>query len=288
MDKIYELLLDKIDKKLSVRAFLCVIGILAVAILDYDKKILLESISTIKFLVISSVVIGLIYLLVVKRSVKEFIYEQDSREYENDNYTINCSKYEITINHIKSRVLWGGNPEIKFKIRNKTDEIIENLEGYIDLFSRDTCIIHEKIKIDYILPDLAREEMLLDNELAYRSWETAKFVLVENEGKIKVFSGDIRSSIPDIEYLLIKNKTWHVVKEKLRKPVPMINWLWNGGRHKIGKKRDNIIRKIKKIIYRILMIACGVIIIAVILLWMYMLGHEIYKWIILHVNTYLE
>lgn len=38
MDKIYELLLDKVDKKLSVGVFLCLIGILAVAILDYDKK----------------------------------------------------------------------------------------------------------------------------------------------------------------------------------------------------------------------------------------------------------
>lgn len=288
MDKIYELLLDKIDKKLSVKTFLCVTGILAVAILDYDKKILLESISTIKLLVISVVVIGLIYLLVIKKSVKKFIYEHDSREYENDNYTIDCSKYEITINHIKRHVLWGGKPEIKFKIRNKTNEIIEDLEGYIDLFFGETCIIHKKIKIDYILPDLAREEILLDNELAYRSWETAKFVLVENEGKIKVFSGGIQFLIQDIEYWLIKNKTWHVVKEKLRKPVLMINWLWNGGRHKIGKKRDNIIRKIKTIIYRIVMIACGVIIIVLIFLWMYMLGHEIYKWIILHVNTYLE
>jgi hypothetical protein len=176
---------------------------------------------------ILAVFIWLIYLLVAKRGIKKFIYRYAAREYEDDNYTIDCFKYEITIYHMKRCILWGRKPKIKFKIRNKTDKIIEDLEGYIDLFFGDTCIIHKKIKIDYILPNLAREEILLDNELAYRNWETAKFVLVENKGKMEAFSGGIRFLIPDIEYLLIKNKTCHVAKEKFRKPVSMINWLWS-------------------------------------------------------------
>lgn len=271
MDKLYELLLEKIDKKLSTRAFFCTGGILAVAGLDYSRKILLVSLDTIKFFLISIIVIWIIYLFIVKKSVKEFIYNAESREYSDDNYIIDCVKYEITIFHMKRRILWGGKPEIKFEIRNKTNEIIENLEGYIDLFFGGTCIIHKKIKIDYILPNLSKEEVLVDNELAYRSWETAKFVLVENGLVVDFFRGISRYKIIDIEYPLIKNKTIYVLKEKLKEFKNKVNWYWNS-----------------KVFYRILIIAIGVTIAVLILLWMYVLTNEIYRWIILHINTYLN
>lgn len=271
MDKFYELLLEKIDKKLSTRAFFCTGGVLAVAGLDYSRKILLVSLDTIKFFLFSIIVIWIIYLFIVKKSVKEFIYSDESREYSDDNYIIDCVSYEITIFHMKRRILWGGKPEIKFKITNKTNEIIENLEGYIDLFFRDTCIIHEKINVDYILPNLSKEEMLVDNELAYRSWEKAKFVLVENGLVVDFFRGVSKNKIIDIDHLLIKNKTIYILKENLKEFKNMINWYWKG-----------------KAFYRILIMAIGVTVAVLTLFWTYVLINEIYRWIILHINTYLN
>lgn len=287
MDKIYELLLDKIDKKLSTKAFIFVLGFLALLFLDYSNKILLESIKTVSVLLILLLFLLLIYILYIKKAVKNFTYEHDCREYEDDKYIINCEKYDITIYHRKKCILWNGKPHIIFEIKNNSNEIIENIEGYIDLFVRETCIIHQKIKIDYLLPHLAKEEKLLDDERAYRSWEIAKFVLKEQE-QVKIFGGELRFMLPDIDYFLIKNITWHVMKLKLERPLLFFKWIWNGGGYKIGTRKDYIIRQIKKYSYRFILIICSLFVIGMAIIFIYILEKEICVWTQLHAKTYID
>lgn len=287
MDKLYELLLDKIEKKISTKAFMFVLGVMALLLLDYSNKILLESIKSVSILLIFLFSLLIIYYLYIKKQVKNFAYEHDCREYEDDRYVIDCEKYDITINHRKKCVLWNGKPHIIFEIKNKSNEIIENIEGYIDLFVRETCIIHQKIKIDYVLPQLAKEEKLLDDERAYRSWETAKFILIEQE-QMKIFNGELRVMLPDIDYWLIKNKTWYVMKLKLERLLVLLKWIWNGGGYKIGRRKDYIIRQIKKYSFRIILIICSLLLIGTVILLLFILGREIYDWAKLHVNTYIN
>lgn len=286
MNKIYELLLDKIDKKLSTKSFVCVLVFLVLFILDYSNKILFDSIKSVFILLIFLLFLLAIYFLYIKKEVKNYTYVHDCREYEDDIYVINCEKYEITIIHRKETILWNGKQDIMLEIKNKSNEIIENIEGYIDLFVEETCIIHQKINIDYVLPKLSKEEKLLDDERAYRSWETAKFILKE-EGQVKIFSGELRFLLPDFDYWLIKNKTWHVIKLKLENPLLFFKWVWNGGSCKIGTRKDYIIQQIKKYSYRILLIICSLFLIGMAICLIFIFGKEIYDWINLHINTYI-
>ena len=259
---------------------------MVILFLDYSNKILLESIKAVTILLIFLFFLLVIYFSYIKKAVNNFTYEHDCKECEEDKYIINCEKYDITIYHRKKCILWNGKPHIIIVLKNNSNEIIENIEGYIDLFVRETCIIHQKIKIDYILPHLAKEEKLLDDERAYRSWEIAKFIIKEKE-QVKIFSGELRFMISDIDYWFIKRKTWHVMKLKLEKPLLSLRWIWNGG-YKNERRKEYIIRQIEKYSFRFILIICSLVMIGVAIIFLYILGNEIYDWTQLHVKTYID
>lgn len=286
MDKIIEMFMDKLDKKLSTKAFVIIVGFITIIFVDYDNKILWNSISTIKVLLISAALIALFYNLIIKRKVKKFISGHDAREFKDDKYIIECGKLEIDIYHNKQCVLWGGKPNIKVRVQNKSNESIDNFCGFVDLYNRDTCIIHEKIERDYILPELAYEEKMLEGEEAFCNWETAKFICIENNER-KVYSGPLRYGIPDIDYWLIGNKTWHVMKQSLERPISWIEWVWKGGSYRIQTKKDYVIRKMKTYLYRMIIGICGLILFILGIVWIFFIYREFYYWVMLHIDKFM-
>ncbi len=283
MDKMYEMLLDRIDKKLSTKYFVIIAGIWFLIEMDYKNGIFWESLKVAWLCLLTILAVFIVYKLIIKRKVSEFVYQHDAKEYSDDTYAINCGTYKIVILHKRSYILWGQKPVITVTVINKTSKAICNLSGYIDLYHRKKRIVHEKLEIDYVLPKLECEQKLLEGELAYRNWENAKFVTIDERGEPQAVPGPIRVCNPDIDYWLIGNKTWYVIKEMFRKILLRLNWYWDGGSRVYRNVRSKRISRenIKKWILRVIICICAVIFVV----WVYYVVRGGYQWIKLHIDT---
>lgn len=275
MSKAGEILLEKLDRVLTIKEFIGVLIIYSLLYTDYDNGILLESIECIPLVIIIVFLGGCIYNR-LKKAEKEFIHMHDAREWKDDRYIIESPQFDIIIIHYRRRVLIGEDPKIIIRIKNKKDKIIENIAGYIDLFNSEVGVIHQKINIDYVLPKTEREMVLVDGEDAYKTWSTGKYVYVEN-GHKKVISGEPRAHVLDLEYWGIKNKKLHIIKTKFKDVCINFSGIWNG----TGWGEE-------KWINRMLLIIAVIVFMAIALLILWRIKNELYAWLALHINTYFK
>ena len=283
MEKILEMFLKKLSDKLATKAFILLGVIAAVIVYDYENKILFESICAIKITISVVLVICGIYHFIIKRKVDKFIFEHNSRRLETDRYNIKCGKFEIEICHDRKPILWNGQPTITIRVINKSKESIEKFSGFIDLYFKESYVDQIRLKIDYILPGLAYKTTITKGKVTYCNWETAKFIYMEN-GERKICSGPFRVYIPDIDYIFIKNKTWHVIKEDLYYFRTWLECWWNGGGYRIGTWKDYIIRKIKSYFFRVVMVVVGCVVLAGVV-W---LGAEVFREVVAWGELHLE
>lgn len=285
-EKAFERVIDKLDKKLSTKAFIISILFIELIKADYDNGILYESIYIMKVSWIIAIALYLVYRFIIKKRVEDFKRKHDDKIYDNYRYSIDGIDIELVIYHNKKCILWGEEPNVTVRVINKGKEWVDNVTGYIDLYRRDICIIHEKIEIDYILPGLGFELKVLEGDKAYSDWDNAVFICTSG-GHRKEYAGPKCYPMPDIDYYLIKNKTWHVIKELFCRFLVRLKWIWDG-----RTKGDRIdtsykIGYVKKYMHRFLLLIAIVVVSVLLIFLCVWIIRELILCGYLHINTYL-